>query len=142
MKELVRLLTTESLRDYVIALPNRERWLYLGRAYAPRQLLASYGRTPCDLYAVSSAEKCDIADVVPAWVEELNGQFFCTDCVGLTDRQAVWEIATMKGLPYPTLWRIGHQDFRRFFVDHRKTWWNHAARRRYERIVIVPREAA
>lgn len=140
------LLTTESLRDYVLALPQREQWISLGQAYAPRQLMADFAGTPCDLYVVPRGIADDPVADTPAEVLALNQKFFCTDNIGLTPRQSVWWIEPTYNLPYPALYRIDFKSWHEMHMNRvvngqrlGKLWWNHPARRRYDRLVIVPR---
>ncbi len=150
MNKCPELLTTAPLRDYIIGLKSRDRWVSLGEHYAPGFLMGKRRKTVCDVYGVQLAPT---PTDLPEEIEHLNQHYFSTDFFGLSaaEGQYIWQSGTPSKLDLPVVWRICGKDFRDLYdgvlspagdlplVDW---WWTHPGRRRYERIVIVPRESA
>lgn len=139
------LLTTPALRDYTMALPERDRWVPLGVAYAPRLVMAKHRDMVCDLFGSVDLTGPAEGDT-PAEVLALNEKFFCTDWHSGSNKQACWFIEPSAYLPYPALYRIPYTEWLNFHCNRRindvplgKLWWDHPSRRRYSRLVIVPR---
>lgn len=139
MTEQPIILTTESLRDFAASLPYRDRWVHLGPAFAPSRLVSRYARTVCDIYVLPLTAEPQSVDV-PSEIAELNRHYFCTDFCGLSGRQAAWALDDV-GMKHPTLCKIGPRDWREMYLPspERQRWWVHPARRRYERLIVVPR---
>ncbi|MEN6427197.1 MAG: hypothetical protein ABFE13_17720 [Phycisphaerales bacterium] len=147
-RECPHYLSVDSLRDYVIALPRRSEWIFLGRVQAPRRMVM-HVKAPCDLYALPFGEKVDDPIDVPTEIAELNQRFFTTIHTGLTGRQVAWQIMPLENMAYPQLWRYRVRDFYQHFMNRRAAgsnltlgafWWEHPARRAYDRLILIPRE--
>ncbi len=141
MREAPELLRIEAARDFLIGLPRRNEWQFLGRFYAAKQLMKGCAQTPCDVYGLLSPEaKSQAPRAVPEKIDQLNTRFFTAECRGLTDRRICWEIADgVPGLKWPMLWQVCRRDwFRRFLGWTERSWWDHPGRRQFERVVIVP----
>lgn len=145
MIELPELLTTEAMRDFIIAAKERDRWVPLGPHYAPGFLMGSYRRVICEVYGVRLPREVPPATDLPRELRHLNDHFFFTDSVGLTDRQALWRSVRMNRCDLPVLWRVSGKQFRDLHEGQTvaglplTNWfWNHPHRRRFERVVIVP----
>ena len=118
-RERPELLGAEGMRNYLLALSRRDRWLPLGRVLYPTGLGKCHVRTPCDLYAVPLAGDAVDPDDVPSEVTSLNERYFCTACAGLTEQQAAWEIVSFVGMRYPSLWRFSYKDFYELNLNRR-----------------------
>lgn len=133
------------MQDYVAALPRRDEWVPLGPHYAPRFLKSRYRRALCDIFAVPLPGPAEPADPLIAYVNQ-----FYWATAGEGGRVTMWT-AEPVGLDYPALLQLFTQEFRDIhdglLASDGKTplataWLRHPGKRIYERIVIVPREAA
>jgi len=137
------ILSVDALRNYVAASPRRKEWLKLGAVGAPSEVLSKYARTVCDLYALPSRQPA-YDGPVPDVVAELNKKYWTTEKFGLTARDVIWRLFEVPGFSVPILTKILPGDWRNMWLPWRdkRDWRFSAARRNYERIIIVPRQGA
>jgi len=147
--ERPELLSTKPMRDFVIGARDRDRWIPLGKHYAPGFLMGCYRKVICDVYGMREPNKTPPTGDIPPEMQMLNERFFTASHFGLSADTALYQSEILSTLEYPTLWRV---DGKSFYDMHKGRtcghfsladyYWAHPHQRlNFERIVIVPRGA-
>ncbi len=133
------LLTTEQLRNFVIAQRYPDLLVPLGLVHAPPYLLSDYRATPCELHGMldpdvepPSTEPLDV-------VRHLNEHYFWTRGSGLSEGLQLWTLDTLGRAKHPVLYPAYREDF---IECYGKATWNFFQisphRRYFERVCLTP----
>jgi hypothetical protein len=143
------LLLSGPMTDYCLGIERKSEWIALGPHYAPTFLVGQERKVTCHVYAVPIAEQPLPSGEPDKFVTLLNENYFNTQSWGRCDLgRFIFSVEKLDNLELPVLRAWLPRDFHRALrglagplpgMGLSEYWWASPWKRRYERIVVVPR---